>query len=47
MSYLEKVLNQENLDRADGEQGVKNFAKLCRLLGYKDYLELGQLDNGF
>lgn len=31
--------------RSDGESGVRNLAKLCRVIGYKDSMHFGQFDS--
>lgn len=43
---LEKLIQEEKLTRTEGEAGVKNLARLCRLIGYKDNTYFGQFENG-
>ena len=43
---LEKFIEENNLYRIEGRQGVENFAKICRVLGYKDFSSYGQMAGG-
>ena len=43
---LDKLVDQENLYRNEGRQGVINTCKIVRALGYKDPNYSMQLDRG-
>ena len=44
---LSKYIDQEGLHRTEGEQGVKNLAKLVNALGYSDFINrYGQMAGG-
>jgi hypothetical protein len=46
MSNLENVLKEYDLHSTEGARGLKNLAKLVRLLGHKDFQSYGMFENG-
>ena len=43
---LSLYIEQENLNRTEGSEGVKNLCQICQSLGYEDKMYFGQLSNG-
>jgi hypothetical protein len=43
---LDQFIDENRLYRMEGRQGVENFAKICRVLGYKDFSSYGQMAGG-
>lgn len=46
MSKIDRILDEEKLHLFEGESGVRNLARLCRLIGYKDEMYFGQFQDG-
>ena len=43
---LDELLAAEGIEKTEGLQGVRNLAKLARLLGYRDGSKWGQFEGG-
>lgn len=43
---IDRYLDQENLNRTEGQAGVRNLAKLVNALGYQDFNRYGQMPGG-
>lgn len=41
-NLIETLRSQENLDRNEGERGVKNLCRFVNIMGYKDDMYFGQ-----
>lgn len=39
---FDEILEDKKIHRFEGESGVKNLAKICRILGYQDFQSYGQ-----
>lgn len=43
---LDAFIDQEKLYNFEGQRGVSNLCKVVRALGYKDYMQTGQMSQG-
>lgn len=43
---VDRYMDENELYRLEGRRGVENFAKVCRVLGYKDFSSYGQMQGG-